>query len=127
MEIYVGNLSYNTDEATLNEAFGAHGTVDRVQLITDKFTGRSKGFAFVTMNDLKEAQNAMDALNGVQIDGRAITVNQARPREDRPRPSGGGGGGGGGGYGNRPRTGGGGGGGGGGGRRDFRGGGGGRF
>lgn len=116
MEIYVGNLSYNTDEATLHDAFGAHGTVDRVQLITDKFTGRSKGFAFVTMNDLKEAQSAMDALNGVQLDGRPITVNQARPREDRPV------GGGGGGYGHRPR---GGGGGGGGGRRDFRGGGGG--
>lgn len=127
MEIYVGNLSYNTDEASLNDAFGAHGTVDRVQLITDKFTGRSKGFAFVTMNNPEEAHKAIESLHGVQLDGRPLTVNEARPREDRPR--GGGGGGGGGGYGgggggggaNRPR----GGGGGGGGRRDFRGGGGG--
>jgi len=115
MEIYVGNLSYNTDEAALQQAFSAHGTVERVQMITDKFTGRSKGFAFVTMNDLKEAQNAMDALNGTTMDGRPLTVNQARPREER-RPSGGGGGGD---YGNRPR--------GGGGRRESRGGGGGRY
>lgn len=121
MEIYVGNLSYNTEESSLQDAFSAFGTVERVQLIKDKFTGRSKGFAFVTMNDLKEAQNAMDAVNGTQLDGRAVTVNQARPREDRPeRPRGGGGGGGD--YGSRPRSGGGGGG--GGGRRDFRGGGG---
>ena len=124
MEIYVGNLSYNTDEASLNDAFGAHGTVDRVQLISDKFTGRSKGFAFVTMNNPAEAQKAIEALNGVQLDGRPLTVNEARPREERPRGGGGGGGGGGygggGGGGGRPR-----GGGGGGGRRDFRGGGGG--
>jgi RNA recognition motif-containing protein len=125
MEIYVGNLSYNTDEGSLNDAFSAHGTVDRVQLISDKFTGRSKGFAFVTMNDPAEGNKAIEALNGVQLDGRPITVNEARPREERPRFGGGGGGGagGGGGYGNRPRTGGGGGG--GAGRRDFRGGGGG--
>ena len=121
MEIYVGNLSYNTDETALQNAFGAHGTVERVQIITDKFTGRSKGFAFVSMNDLKEAQNAMDAINGTEIDGRAVTVNQARPREERSGGGGyGGGGGGGGGGGRRDFRGGGGG---GGGRRDFRGGG----
>jgi RNA recognition motif-containing protein len=116
MEIYVGNLSYQTDESSLTNAFSAHGVVDRVQIISDKFTGRSKGFAFVTMNDLKEAQNAMDALNGSQLDGRPITVNQARPREERSF----GGGGGGGGPRREFR---GGGGGGGGGRRDSRGGG----
>jgi len=90
MEIYVGNLSYNTDEASLSDAFGAHGTVDRVQLISDKFTGRSKGFAFVTMNDPAEGNKAIEALNGVQLDGRPITVNEARPREERPRFGGGG-------------------------------------
>ncbi len=91
MEIYVGNLSYQTDETSLTKAFAVHGTVERVQIISDKFTGRSKGFGFVTMNDLKEAQNAMDALNGSQLDGRPITVNQARPREERSFGGGGGG------------------------------------
>ncbi len=118
MEIYVGNLSYQTDESSLNNAFAAYGAVERVQVISDKFTGRSKGFGFVTMNDPGEAQAAIEALNGAQLDGRPITVNQARPREERPFGGGGGGGGG-----PRREYRGGGGGGGGGGRRDSRGGG----
>ena len=111
-KLFVGNLSFKTTENDLQDAFSAHGTVTETNLMIDRATNRPRGFGFVTMSTPEEAQKAIDALNGKQLDGRALTVNIARPREDRP--SGGGGGGGGGrGYG--------GGGGGGGGRRDSRG------
>ncbi len=93
MEIYVGNLSYQAQESDVQEAFEQHGTVERVQLIQDRFTGRSKGFGFVSMPDFKEAQAAIKALDGAEICGRSVTVNQARPREERPTGSRGGGGG----------------------------------
>lgn len=132
MEIYVGNLAYETTEAALTSEFGAFGTVDKASIIMDKFTGRSKGFAFVSMPNVGEANAAIEALNGKDVDGRPLTVNQARPREERPYAGGGGGGGGGyggggGGGGYKPRSGGGGGGygGGGGGRGGYGGGGGG--
>src|SRR5690242_20261979 len=121
-KLYVGNLSYGVDSSALEQLFAAHGTVESAQIITDRDTGRSKGFGFVEMGSDSEAQAAIAALNGQEHDGRALTVNEAKPREDRPR--GGGGGGGGGGYGGRGGGGGGGGrggyggGGGGGGRRD---------
>jgi RNA recognition motif-containing protein len=115
-KIYVGNLSYNTTETELESLFGAHGSVQSAQIISDKMTGRSKGFGFVEMASDAEAQAAIAALNGQEVDGRTLTVNEAKPKEDRPRGGGGGyGGGGGGGYG----------GGGGGGGRGGRGGGGG--
>src|SRR3984957_3016050 len=119
-KLYVGNLSYSTTSSDLEQLFGQHGTVQSAEVISDRETGRSKGFGFVQMGSDQEAQAAIAALNGQQHDGRALTVNEAKPREDRPRGGGGGGGGGGrGGYG------GGGGGGGGGGRGGFGGGGGG--
>ena len=99
MEIYVGNLAYETTEAALTTEFGAYGSVDKASIIMDKFTGRSKGFAFVSMPNVGEANAAIEALNGKDVDGRPLTVNQARPREERPYAGGGGGGGGGGGYG----------------------------
>ena len=106
-KLFVGNLSFNTTENDLNDAFAAHGTVSEVNLMMDRSTGRSRGFAFVTMNSPEEAQKAIDALNGKSIDGRALTVNIARPREDRAPGGGGGGGGrrsyGGGGGGGRDR------------------------
>ena len=120
-KLFVGNLSFQTTENALQDAFAAHGTVLEVNLMLDRATGRPRGFAFVTMATPEEAQNAVQAMNGAQLDGRPLTVNEARPKEDRPRSSGGGGGGGygggggGGGYG-------GGGGGGGGGRGGDRGG-----
>ena len=116
-KIYVGNLSYNTTETELESMFSAHGSVQSAQIISDKMTGRSKGFGFVEMGSDEEAQAAIAALNGQEVDGRTLTVNEAKPKEDRPRGGGGGGygGGGGGGYG----------GGGGGGGRGGRGGGGG--
>lgn len=133
MEIYVGNLAYETTEAALTSEFGAYGSVDKVSIIMDKFTGRSKGFAFVSMPNVGEANAAIEAINGKDVDGRPLTVNQARPREERPYAGGGGGGGGGGfggggGGGYKPRSGGGGGGygGGGGGGGGYGGGGGGR-
>jgi RNA recognition motif-containing protein len=115
-KLYVGNLSYNTNSSDLEQLFSAHGTVQSAEVIQDRDTGRSKGFAFVQMGSDAEAQAAIAALNGQQHDGRALTVNEAKPREERPR-GGGGGGGGRGGYG--------GGGGGGGGRGGYGGGGGG--
>ena len=118
MKLYVGNLSYSTTQDTLMQEFGAHGRVDEVAVITDRETGRPRGFAFVTMNNDQEGRAAIEALNGAEVDGRTITVNEARPKTDR----GGGGGGYGGGGGGR-----GGGGGYGGGRRDGGGGGGGRW
>jgi RNA recognition motif-containing protein len=115
-KLYVGNLSYNVDSSELEQLFGQYGTVSSAQIINDRDTGRSKGFGFVEMSNDDEATAAINALNGQQHGGRALTVNEARPREERPRSGGFGGGGGGGGYG---------GGGGGGGRGGFGGGGGG--
>jgi cold-inducible RNA-binding protein len=88
-KLFVGNLSFNMTENDLNDAFAAHGTVTETNLMMDRTTGRPRGFGFVTMSTAEEAQKAIDALNGKQLDGRAITVNVARPREER---SGGGGG-----------------------------------
>lgn len=90
-KLFVGNLSFNTTENDLQDAFAAHGTVLEANLMTDRVTGRARGFGFVTMSTQEEAQNAIQALNGASIDGRALTVNEAKPREER---SGGGGGGG---------------------------------
>ena len=92
MNIYVGNLSYNTTEADLREAFSKHGEVSEVRMITDRDTGRSKGFGFVEMPNAEEARAAMDALNETDLHERTIKVNEARPREDRPQRRGGGGG-----------------------------------
>jgi len=97
-KLYVGNLSYNTTGSDLEQLFGQHGSVTSAEVISDRDTGRSKGFGFVQMGSDAEAQAAIAALNGQQHDGRALTVNEAKPREDRPR-GGGGGGGGRGGYG----------------------------
>jgi cold-inducible RNA-binding protein len=113
-KLYVGNLSFNLTENDLQDAFAAHGTVVETNLMMDRATGRPRGFGFITMSTPEEAQKAIDALNGKELAGRALTVNIAKPREERP-----GGGGGRGGYG-------GGGGGGGGGRGGYGGGGGGR-
>ena len=97
-KLYVGNLSYETTNADLERMFAAHGTVQSAQVIMDRDTGRSKGFGFVEMGSDAEAQAAIQALDGQQQGGRALTVNEAKPRE--PRSGGGGGGGGGrGGYG----------------------------
>jgi RNA recognition motif-containing protein len=96
-KLFVGNLSFNTTENDLQEAFAAHGTVVEANLMMDRLSGRSRGFAFVTMSTPEEAQKAIEALHGASIDNRALTVNIARPKEDRPRgdrPGGGGGGGG---------------------------------
>jgi RNA recognition motif-containing protein len=93
MKLYVGNLSYSTTQDTLYHEFGAHGNVEEVAIITDRETGRPRGFAFVSMNNDQEARAAIEAMNGAEVDGRTITVNEARPKTDR------GGGGGGGGYG----------------------------
>ena len=90
-KLYVGNLSYETSQADLETMFGAHGTVESAQVINDRDTGRSKGFAFVEMSSDNEAQVAMGALDGNDCGGRALKVNEAKPRENR---SGGGGGGG---------------------------------
>src|SRR5690349_21784423 len=119
-KLYVGNLSYNTTSSDLEQLCGQHGSVQSAEVISDRDTGRSKGFGFVQMGSDEEAQAVIAALNGQEVDGRALTVNEAKPREDRPRGGGGGGyGGGGGGRGGY------GGGGGGGGRGGYGGGGGG--
>ena len=115
-KLFVGNLSFQTTENDLQDAFAQHGTVVEANLMMDRMSGRPRGFGFVTMSTAEEAEKAIEALNGKELGGRALTVNVARPREERT--GGGGGGGGGRGYG-------GGGGGGGGGRRDYGGGGGG--
>src|ERR1035437_6475506 len=94
-KLYVGNLSYDVDSSTLQELFGAHGTVESAEVIQDRDTGRSKGFGFVQMGTDAEAQAAIAALNGQQHGGRALTVNEAKPKETRPGGSGGGGSGGG--------------------------------
>ena len=101
-KLYVGNLPFNTTENELQELFSQAGAVQEVTLMQDRFTGKSRGFAFVTMSSDEEAQNAISKLNGHSIEGRSLTVNEARPRESRPPGGGGGRGyGGGGGYGGR--------------------------
>jgi len=105
-KLFVGNISFNTTENDLQDAFSAHGTVVEANLMMDRMSGRPRGFGFVTMSSEEEAQKAIEAMNGASLDGRNLTVNIARPREE------GGGGGGGGGGGRGPR-------------REFRGGGGG--
>lgn len=114
--IFVGNLSFNTNEDELRQMFESYGQVDRVSIMTDRDTGRSRGFGFVEMASNEDGEKAIAALNGSQVGGRTINVNEARPKTER---GGGGGGGGGGGFRDRGDRGGrGGGGGGGGGRRD---------
>ncbi len=90
-KLFVGNLSFNTTENDLNDAFAAFGTVTETNLMMDRTTGRPRGFGFVTMGSADEAQKAIEGMNGKDMDGRALTVNVAKPREER---SGGGGGGG---------------------------------
>ena len=92
MKIYVGNISFNTDETSLRSAFSEHGDVDEVAVITDRDTGRSRGFAFVTMPDESAARAAMDALNGKELDGRTLNVNEARAKTGGGAGGGGGGG-----------------------------------
>src|SRR5687767_11096273 len=94
--LYVGGLPYSVTEGRLQELFSAHGTVESANVISDKFTGQSRGFGFVEMSPSGDAQKAIPALNGTQMDGRTLTVNEAKPQARRD-----GGGGGGGGYGNR--------------------------
>ena len=94
-KLYVGNLKYDMDNAALERLFAEHGTVESASVVTDRHSGQSKGFGFVEMSSDAEAQSAIAALNGKDHGGRALTVNEARPREDRPRMGGGGGGGGG--------------------------------
>ena len=97
VKLYVGNLSYEVTESELNDLFTPFGTVESARIITDKFTGNSKGFGFVEMANREEANAAMNDLNGKTINNRAMVVNEARPQTKAPR-----GGGGGGGFGNRP-------------------------
>ncbi len=87
-KIYVGGLPFSTTEGQLEEIFSAHGTVESARVITDKFTGKSRGFGFVEMGSSNEAQKAIESVNGTEIEGRTLTVNAARPQEKR---SGGGG------------------------------------
>jgi RNA recognition motif-containing protein len=104
-KLYVGNLTYDVTDSALEQLFAGHGTVQSAQIIMDRDTGRSKGFGFVEMSSDQEAQDAIKALNGQQVGGRALTVNEAKPREERTgggaRGGYGGGGGGGGGGGRR--------------------------
>ena len=109
-KLFVGNISFNTTENDLQDAFAAHGTVLEASLMVDRMSGRPRGFGFVTMSTPEEAQSAIQAMHGANLDGRALTVNIARPREERPSGGGGGGGrrdygggGGGGGRGDRNR------------------------
>src|SRR5262245_16297155 len=88
-KLFVGNLSFNTTENDLQDAFAAHGTVVEANLMVDRMSGRPRGFGFVTMSKPEEAQKAIDALNGAALDGRNLTVNIARPREERPAGGGG--------------------------------------
>ena len=90
-KLLVGNLSFNFTENDLNDAFAAFGTVTETNLMMDRTTGRPRGFGFVTMASPAEAEKAIEAMNGKEMDGRALTVNVARPREDRPAGGGGGG------------------------------------
>jgi len=88
MKLYVGNLSFETTENDLQDLFEQHGEVSEVSLMMDRMTGKSRGFAFITMNDKAQAESAMAALNGNDVAGRALTVSEARPREERPRSNG---------------------------------------
>ena len=92
-KLYVGGLPYSVTEDKLQEIFSAHGTVESARVITDRFTGRSRGFGFVEMSNEEEAQTAIDSLNGSDLDGRSLTVNEARPQENRGGGGDGGGGG----------------------------------
>jgi len=92
MKLYVGNLSYETSEDELRDAFASYGDVASAKIITDRDTGRSKGFGFVEFNDDEAARKAMSSMNGADLKGRALTVNEARPQTDRPRGGGMGGG-----------------------------------
>jgi cold-inducible RNA-binding protein len=97
--LYVGNLPHSTTEAELRTLFEPHGAIDKVSVVTDRETGRARGFGFVEMTNAGEAEKAIAALNGTQLGGRALTVNEAKPKTDRPKSGGGqrfGGGGGGG-------------------------------
>ncbi|MBL8303434.1 MAG: RNA-binding protein [Ideonella sp.] len=98
-KLYVGNLAYSVRDDTLQQAFAQFGTVSSAKVMMDRETGRSKGFGFVEMGSDAEAQSAINGMNGQQLDGRAVVVNEARPREERPGGFGGGGRSGGGGYG----------------------------
>ena len=91
-KLYVGNLTFATTEDMVRDLFSQHGQVTEAALIMDRVTGRSRGFAFVTMSSPEEAEKAIEALHGKDFDGRALTVNVARPREERPGGGGGGGG-----------------------------------
>jgi cold-inducible RNA-binding protein len=82
-KLFVGNLSFNTTENDLQDAFAAHGVVTEANLMTDRTTGRPRGFGFITMASPEEAQKAIEAMNGATLDGRNLTVNEARPREER--------------------------------------------
>lgn len=106
-KLFVGNLAYSVSESQLHDAFAAHGVVVDCHIMTDRATGRPRGFAFVTMSTEEEAQAAIEAMNGATLDDRALTVNIARPREERAGGGGGGGGsgGGGGGFSRGPRRG----------------------
>src|SRR5438046_9254090 len=84
MKLYVGNLSFETTENDLQDLFEQHGQVSEVALMTDRMTGKSRGFAFVTMNDKAQAEAAMSATNGKEVNGRTLNVSEARPREARP-------------------------------------------
>ena len=101
MKLFVGNLPFSATEQEIRDAFSAHGDVSDVAVITDRETGRPRGFAFVEMPDAGQANAAIEALNNTDFGGRSLNVNEARPREDRPRGGGGGGYRGGGGGGNR--------------------------
>ncbi|HEY5233706.1 MAG TPA: RNA-binding protein [Verrucomicrobiae bacterium] len=90
-KLFVGNLSFNATENTLNDAFAAFGTVTETNLMMDRETGRPRGFGFITMSSAEESQKAIEGMNGKEMDGRALTVNVAKPREERA-PGGGGGG-----------------------------------
>src|SRR5437899_10491925 len=105
-KLYVGNLAYSVGDSDLQQLFEAHGTVQSAQVIMDRDTGRSKGFGFVEMGSDQEAQAAIAAMNAKEVGGRALTVNEAKPREDRGGGYGGGGGGRGGGGGGGGRSGG---------------------
>ena len=87
-KLYVGNLAFQTTDSALRDLFAQHGTVTDVAIISDKITGRSRGFGFVTMDSSEAAQTAINALNGHDLDGRSLTVNEARPRNDGDRSGG---------------------------------------
>jgi len=91
-KLFVGNLSFNTSREQLHQLFSAHGNVIEADVVMDKMSGRPRGFGFVTMESKEAADAAIQGLNGKEVDGRALTVNEARPREERPRGGGGGGG-----------------------------------